>query len=721
MRNIRSIKPLLLLGVILLIALLLRAPSISTGLPYFYNEDEAHHFNRLVEMAKNRDLNPHYFHKPSLHFYLRLPIVVLSSEYLKWRGELSSIKDITTRDRYGLARYAFSASHPLVVKTSRALSILFALLTLLLVYLTTKRLLDQIPSTIESLEREKLPIIEGRQSSAPDDAKNTCTQRHKVTSSRQNQLSWSTLTQERSEASACFAALIFALSPAAIEQAAIIGVDGLMAFGCILASYLALKCLDNFSLKRLIFLALVSGLTVSSKYNAAPIAALPLLVLLLSKKSSAIIAEPRYLLSAVSLPILAFLAGTPYLLTSLNTFYEHVSYEVWHYAVAGHVGHMQQPGFQQAKFYLEWLANSALSSATLWVALIGLIALKASGKRALVFLFFPLSYFLMMSLQKTNFTRNMLVMIPYIAILGGVAITYILAQLNKRPFISAAATSLVSFLVIVSLTLSALPSAFLLISKRVESRRELIQWAKQNLSQNEELALSGSLQLARQDYYKGISRIDPTNLSTLKLWLAGYDYLAIPAYEQNETDIGELVINFKGQTLKQRIVDNPEIKVFRIKRPSEESIQDALNSDKELHLWPPYSENLGKLREITFADCYRSPTQLAIPSSEDYCWIMSRYSVLNFAEAKGSHKRLSFEFMSPWPNQQVKFSAAKLEYKVRLESQDAGNWIPINLDLTEPSLLKVEISEIHSPKVLAISMDDRRLGIAIRNFKLLTP
>ena len=63
------------LALILLLALALRLPMLGADLPYFYDEDEQHHFNRTVEMVQRGDFNPHYFRKPSLHFYLRMPFV----------------------------------------------------------------------------------------------------------------------------------------------------------------------------------------------------------------------------------------------------------------------------------------------------------------------------------------------------------------------------------------------------------------------------------------------------------------------------------------------------------------------------------------------------------------------------------------------------------------------------------------------------------------------
>ena len=168
------------LAAIVLFALWLRLPFISTGLPYFYHEDEGHHFNRTVEMVKRGEWNPEYFHKPSLHFYLRIPVVALSFLHSVREGHIRSIREIRTRDSYGLAGYSFTASHPGIVKWNRALSVLFSLLLVAGTFLLT-------------------------------------------------------LTITRSPPPAIIAAVVVAVSPDLLEHSAIIGVDVLMALMSLLA------------------------------------------------------------------------------------------------------------------------------------------------------------------------------------------------------------------------------------------------------------------------------------------------------------------------------------------------------------------------------------------------------------------------------------------------------------------------------------------------------
>ena len=248
------------MGAVILLGLWLRYPLIGADLPYFYQEDEGHHFNRLVEMVKDGDLNPHYFNEPSLHFYLRMPAVVTSFLWSARADEITSIQDIVTRDEAGLSGYAWSASHPRIVRWVRAVSTVFSLLTIWVTYLLAVRLVD-------------------------------------------------------SRRMAVAAALLVACSPALVSDSAKIGVDTLMMLMCLTAVYLAVRTMATPTVGWIIATGIVAGLAVSSKYNALPIAAIPALACLLSRRFSA-----AGLAAALVAPVVGFCVGTPFALVQLPEF-----------------------------------------------------------------------------------------------------------------------------------------------------------------------------------------------------------------------------------------------------------------------------------------------------------------------------------------------------------------------------------------------------------------
>ncbi|KAA3658319.1 MAG: phospholipid carrier-dependent glycosyltransferase, partial [Chloroflexi bacterium] len=63
-------KESILIGIILLIALLVRVWGINYDLPYIYHPDEPVYITISQNIFKTGDLNPHFFNYPSLFFYI---------------------------------------------------------------------------------------------------------------------------------------------------------------------------------------------------------------------------------------------------------------------------------------------------------------------------------------------------------------------------------------------------------------------------------------------------------------------------------------------------------------------------------------------------------------------------------------------------------------------------------------------------------------------------
>ena len=357
----RGISLLLLI----VLAACLRYPYIGKDLPYFYNEDEAHHFNRVVNMVKEGTFDPNYFHKPSFHFYLRMPVVAASFLWEVSKGNIRSIQEIATKNPVGVGGYAFDASHPGIVKWNRAFSVLLSVLTVLFVYLTAKAL-------------QLTPL------------------------------------------SSFFAGLIVALSPALVMESATIGVDVVVVFLCVLTTLLSVLSVQSRDGRGILVAAVIAGLAVSTKYNALPIVVAPITAALFgfSGLGGAVIA------GAVSL--IAFFVASPFIFVHLPKFLDQFAYEIWHYKIAGHEGHTAEPGFSQLGFYSHWFVSDAVGWGVAIMALLGvLLVARLSRKAALVLISFPLLYLFLMINQRANFTRNVLVMIPYLALFA-VAATEIL-------------------------------------------------------------------------------------------------------------------------------------------------------------------------------------------------------------------------------------------------------------------------------------------------------
>ena len=111
------------IAAIVLLAAWLRVPYVTRGLPYFYEMDEAHHFQRTVQMVKEGSFDPKYFNKPSLHFYLRMPVVAVSFIVAARAGEIRRVDELATRKLGDTGGWAFTASHPRIAVWSRAFGV----------------------------------------------------------------------------------------------------------------------------------------------------------------------------------------------------------------------------------------------------------------------------------------------------------------------------------------------------------------------------------------------------------------------------------------------------------------------------------------------------------------------------------------------------------------------------------------------------------------------
>lgn len=494
---------------ILLLALFIRAPFVSTGLPFFYSEDEAHHFNRVVNMVKTGSWNPNYFHKPSLHFYLRMPVVAASFLWGVKQGHIRRVEEIQTKDPFGLGEYAFTASHEGIVKWNRAFSLILSLGLIVMTYALARRLFNG--SGILLPAAATVPAI---------------------------------------------------FSPDLVNYSAYIGVDILMALLCIASIYASLYVLRFFSLKGLFFCGVLCGLAISSKYNALPIAFIPIIVSLSLGRM-----DCWTLSTAFLSPLLGFLIGSPFILLSLPLFLNQFAYEIWHYGIAGHEGHMAEPGMAQLFHYLEWLASSALGYAFLGFALLGVVVLLVKKDiQTRLFLFFPLVFTGLMCVQKVNFERNMLVVIPFFGITAIAGLNSMLKKLNLNKSVMSRVFVILILLFTVQPGLHAFDK-YRQAQAVPDSRRELEAYLTELSGNKLRIALAGQLQMPTRIYkLPGITRVDQDKITAEGGQGLSYDKYV---FHGPTTVLGnDFVIEkeIPGEARPQRVVRNPLIQIFSRKK-----------------------------------------------------------------------------------------------------------------------------------------------------------
>jgi hypothetical protein len=620
---------------VIVVALIPRIPLITAGLPFLYREDDTHHTNRVLEMYKARTLDPQYFHKPSLHFYLRLPVVHASALWLQHRGALKFRRDIRTRDPYGLAGYNFTASHPFLVETSRALSVTWSLITVLLVMAMAFRL--RLSAGMVFLS--------------------------------------GTLT---------------ALSPEFLINSPIVGVDILMALFCTASALLGLLALPSPTRFHFVVAGVLGGLAASSKYNALPVCAVPITLWIVAGWRTRFY---DLFLSGAAF-ILAFFIASPFILVSWDSFITQLGYEVWHYQT-GHAGHSADPGVQQATFYLVWLANDGIGFTACILAAIGLFASRRWGQSSFVFLSFPILFAGLMISQRTNFTRNMVPIIPFAALvcaLGGDWLrSYIRSPRTRRLFDVG--------LVAAILAQPMLRSAELVAAELYapESRTDLENWVRVERPVDRDVAIAGPLLMPIQLFaLPGVDAFDPEKDNFETLIQRGYSYIAVPDWlplSSSSLSVVNVERKFLGDTDKSRIVKNPSLTIWKVRDVPEWDWSSP--TTPALH-WNP----LGK-------ECQSS--------REGHCWIQSRFFHLRIPQPQAPNERRIVEMMSPWPNQIVTLIGDNNATKaVALETP--GAWLPVELPSTASGSFRVAVAEVHSMESRGLSKDNRHLGVAFREF-----
>ena len=624
---------------LLVISVTISWPLIPANSRYIHQEDDGHHFNRTVEMAARRDLNPHYFNKPALHFYLRLPVVYAAAWYERRSGRLNSIREIRTRDPHGLAGYAYTASHPRILAAMRLESVAWSALIACATFI------------IVGLLRHSVRV-------------------------------------------AFAAGLITVLSPEVLKNSYIIGVDTLMALMCIATSAYAFWALRSYSRKKLFMTALLAGLACAAKYNAAPIVLVPLVLWWISAR------DFKGFFICAFIPVLGFLIGTPYTVLSWNEFWSGITYEAWHYGVAGHDGHMAGRGWPQALLYLRWMLSDGVGVSAVILALLGGSWLSVYDRRAFsLLLVFPVFYAALMISQKAHFTRNMVVMVPYLAALAGVGIAALISIIKERRWqhVAMIVITTVAIWPIANTSLAHVARA----SNRHDSRDALAQWiATQAPELHADIAVAGALQLPVSIFStSGVDAFDLKKLSLAQLIQSGYDYIVIPTdVNLLDAELTELVTSFPGEPWPQRVPINPAISVVRVKSNGIEKAARRVSS------------KLGFIagKSLLWPICPGV-------SGEEYCWITARVTELSIPALNGPGV---FEVRSPWPNQGVTITDThgQLLASTKLTNSESWETLPIPASPGgQPRMVYLKVSELHSPHSQGLNADQRRLGLAIRN------
>ena len=232
---------------------------------------------------------------------------------------------------------------------------------------------------------------------------------------------------------------------------------------------------------------LCAGLAGATKYNGAVAIVLPILAHILSTTWGEWGWINGRLVLAFGAFLLGFFGGNPFALGNLPDFLNDLATVLHHYGT-------QHPGFE-GKANWRWYLSVFLTSAdALWMiagtlGLLGLLLKK--WKKGLLLVAFPVIYYLMVSRFIVRFERNMVPLLPFLAIGGGWLIdkgaSFLARRLTRSQLLSnvlavSGAALLICLPLVASISLDRALS-------QTDHRELAGQWVEENITEGSKIAI----------------------------------------------------------------------------------------------------------------------------------------------------------------------------------------------------------------------------------------
>lgn len=373
-----------LVGVLVIASFLLRAGNLHTGLPYIYYWDEPNILAFALRMFRDGDMNPHLFVYPSFAMYLQFAWAHVTYAILKIAGWIHSKQDILTGvDHPNPEWYYWTISHSLFWYMGRLLHSLLSCASLLLIFSIARKLKGY----------------------------------------------WAGV----------FAVGFLAFNALYIEHSAYTTVDAVTAFCCCLWAYCFVQAgaaeLPARKRTLLYVTAFMAGVTISTKYNALPI----IFPTLLTPWWDPTVVQGRsfkeVFLTAGIISVIGFFAATPYAMFDFRIFVNGLIMQFQYYAVSGD-NYNEARNFRKMfgdnyRFLKDSLGYGGWGPLAFCVSIplsiIGDKFTKGTRTYFALILLFPVLYLLWMSDMVICYNRNLMVVIPFIALSMG----YWLAEIQR--------------------------------------------------------------------------------------------------------------------------------------------------------------------------------------------------------------------------------------------------------------------------------------------------
>lgn len=394
----------------------LRFYGINFGLPYTYAPDETWHLAVPLRMLKEADPNPQWLGYPHLAFYLNALALLIYFLIGRALGVFQSLADLPYADviAVGVGKLDLPAEFLI----SRGLTALFGTASILIVYLIGRRL---HPNKLVGL----------------------------------------------------IAALLFAVSPASVQNSHLIRLDTFAVFFLLLAALWIDRALIEPGWRNYIWAGVGVGLAIAGKYNAGLIVVALIVAHWLNFGRRGFMRKEIYLAGIAS--FIAFAITNPFSILDLPGFFKGLGM-----ASAAQSSHAGMEGDTVA-WYAEFLWGTES-----WLVLLALLQAArialTRDKRGIVLLSFPVLYYAFINSFAVRNDRTVMLVIPYLDLLAALFLIFAYEKFIALRFSNRTAAALL-MLVIVAMAFTPFNHSFQnnLNLLKTDSRETARLWIENNL------------------------------------------------------------------------------------------------------------------------------------------------------------------------------------------------------------------------------------------------
>lgn len=464
----RALIPMILF----ITAFCFRAQVSREALPYTHSWDEPFVIGNAINVLKTGDLNPHFQTYPGGYIYMEAGAVFLSVLHLAGQGKIAYPSELLTdKDTH----YLWTITYPEIHYAGRLLTAVLGSLLSVFTWFIGRRFFSPFCGLI--------------------------------------------------------AALFVCFSPSALKYSSTITTDIPAAFFMTVSLYWILRVAvqdRRQALANYFFAGLFMGLAIGMKYNAAIGATAFFLAQAMHVRSKAYFT--RGFTVFVLTMCLTFLAVSPYAVLDTRMFLKDTMAIMGHYAHGtSHAHGLSYWG--NFKLYWSEFRNETFTSAIMIMACAGVIAgFFVNWRSQIIVVFLALIYIKAFTDLKVHFLRNMMPVLPLIAILAAQPGAAIWKLAGRRPRIALparTATTLAALAIIFPLLLNAVQ--WVQTSRSViDSRQQMLEYLIENVRSPLRVAIDQNLHMYFPPAVKAEGRIVEANLfgtSFQKLRAQGFGYL----------------------------------------------------------------------------------------------------------------------------------------------------------------------------------------------------